>query len=488
MKRIVAIALVLVLIVALVGCGGKKRQPIVLTLSTEDSEAILRAAGIVLPDAETAPGANSIVKWICWFDYFHNYSEGEVVNTGYWTFTQKYKSDIEWIETTYYSYADTLANLLLSGDAPDFAQAATSSKGVFPMPCINGMYQPVDPWIDYTDPLWEGMADAADYFALGDYHFAIVTDVTFKDVVPYNRRVMSEWGFDDPAELYANDEWTWSVFAEMCREFSDGDADRYALDGWYIVNGICEQSTGHYGIEMDENGKYYSNIDDPIIEVGQNLIYSLMKDDCFYHVGNSYWQNRYEDLYGAGVKEGLCLFWFCDYEGWKLPVEEMNNIWGDVTEGEFMLAPLPRYDDGDGIYYLNSVPTGYVICNGARNPEGAALLAMCDRFKIIDPTVISVDKKQLKETYLWSEEMLDMYDTCYNLAHENIRMFYTGKLPDNLEEAYNQCCDWGIRRRGASTSWAQLKEQYGDQIAYYCDELNAMIDAYEYTGQYLGTK
>ncbi|MCC8196979.1 MAG: hypothetical protein LIO49_09375 [Ruminococcus sp.] len=75
------------------------------------------------------------------------------------------------------------------------------------------------------------MADAAEYFALGDKHFAIVTDISPRMIVPYNRRVIEEYGFDDPAELFYNDEWTWDVFYDMCVEFSDEDEDRYALDG-----------------------------------------------------------------------------------------------------------------------------------------------------------------------------------------------------------------------------------------------------------------
>ena len=87
MKRIVAIVLALVLIFALVGCGKQKREIVKLTLSTEDSEAILAAAGIRLPPAETAAGANTTVKWLAWYDEFHNYSEDEIVNTGFYTFT-----------------------------------------------------------------------------------------------------------------------------------------------------------------------------------------------------------------------------------------------------------------------------------------------------------------------------------------------------------------------------------------------------------------
>lgn len=55
MKRIAAILLALVCIMTTVGCGKKQRKPIRLTLSTEDSEAIMRAAGITLPPAEEPP-------------------------------------------------------------------------------------------------------------------------------------------------------------------------------------------------------------------------------------------------------------------------------------------------------------------------------------------------------------------------------------------------------------------------------------------------
>ncbi len=476
-KRILALVLALLVVFVLVGCKDNKRKVVHVTLSTEDSEAILAAAGIRLPDAELALGTGTTVEWFAWYDPFQNYSESEVVNTGYFTFTEKYSGKIEWIETDYYERNNDLANLVLAGTAPDFAPAGTDNTATFPMQCIKGMYQPIDDYVDYTDPLWQGMADAAEYFALGADHYAIVTDVSFKDVVPYNRRVMEEWGFDDPAELYYNDEWTWDVWYEMCIDFSDPDEDRYALDGWYYVNGICEQSTGITIISKDEEGNFYSNIDDPIIEVAENMIYDLVKNECTYRKGNDYWAGRNDMQYGAGVKEGLCLFWFCDISGFRMPVEEVEQIWGDITANEIMFAPLPRYQDGDGTYYLNATPSGYMLVSGAENPEGVALLASCERFKIIDPTVISIDKKQLKEKYLWTNEMLDMYDICKQLVLDNTVMFYTGDLGDNLNSAYNSV-SWGINRAGASSSWAQLKEQQRDTIDYYLEELNAIISEY----------
>ena len=482
MKRIIALALAMVLVVALVGCGEKKRQPIQLTLSTEDSEAILRAAGIALPDPAEVGKAGK-VTWLSWMDPFQNYDEGEIVNTGYYTYQHRYGGELDWRETLYADMNDTLATLVIGGTSPDMTLAGTSNTATFPLNCLKGMYQPVDQWIDYeNDPLWSGIKDAADYFALGSKHFAMVYDIVFKDVIPYNRRVMNEWGFDDPAELFYADQWTWDVFAEMCRSFSDPDENRYALDGWYYVIGLAEESTGQYMIEKDENGQYYSNLDDPYIEVAMNLIYDLVKDECTYHEGNDWWARR-GGVSGTGVTQGDCLFCPINIEAaFMQPVADIAALWGDMTEEECMFVPFPRYQNGDGNYYINSQPTGYMLCAGAPNPNGATLLASCMRFKVIDPTVIDIDERLLRETYLWTDEMINMFKTCEEIAAANVSMFYTGNLPTNLQNAYDTL-QWRINRTGGQYTWAQLKEEYSDQIDYYLVNLNDTLAKYAETGE-----
>ena len=68
MKRVFAVVLTSLMLITLFGCGGRKRAPIQITLSTEDSEAILNAAGIRLPDAEEAKGAGTVVDYLSWGD------------------------------------------------------------------------------------------------------------------------------------------------------------------------------------------------------------------------------------------------------------------------------------------------------------------------------------------------------------------------------------------------------------------------------------
>ncbi len=475
MKRIFATLLAIILILSLVGCGGNKREIVKLTLSTEDSEAILAAAGITLPPAEETAASGSTIKWLSWWDSFHNYADDEIINTGFWTFQEKYGCDVEWIETTYEMRFDDLANLILTGNAPDFYPAGME---IFPSKVLRGMFQPVDSYIDYNDPLWEGMRDYVyTYYSLNDRPYVIGTDTGFDNVVAYNRRVISEWGFDDPATLYYNDEWTWDVFYDMCVEFSDPDEDRYALDGWSYNSGIMH-SCGEVLVPYDtETHRFYTNIDSPAIEKAANLLYELNKNECIYPRWNNGWAIR-SGAEGGGMREGLCLFYIRGTWSFTGPVDDISAIWGDITNNELMFCPLPRDPSGDGCYYSESTISGYCIVSGAENPEGVALLAACDRFKVLDPTVVSIDRKQLEETYLWTEEMLEMYDECYRISSsENVVVVYNaGGYSDKISSTLGTL--EGVADAQEASTWAQLKEQNSEKLAYYVDELNMDLDEY----------
>lgn len=481
LKRILAISLAALMIVALVGCGGKKRERIALTLSTEDSEAILNAAGIYLPDAETAPGANSVVKWYANYD-FYQYSEGELANLGFFTFKERYGGDSEWIEYPSWEERYTqLANLVLAGTSPDFMPGVPD---LFPNKALKGMIQPVNDYIDYSDPLWGPMKDYAEkYFSIGDKVYIIAYDMSCNLVCPYNPRVIEEWGFDDPAELYANDEWTWDRFADMCYEFTDGDQDRYALDGWYFSRAIM-RSAGISTVSLDSTtGKFVSNLDDPRLERAAAVLYDLNKAETIYPWWNG-WQLR-NGTDGGGMKEGTCLFQPIGMWGFTSgDYESVSAVWGDTKNGEIMFVPIPRDPNGDGIYYMDAQPSGYAIIAGATNPEGVGLLAMCDRFKTIDPTVENINRLQYKTKFFWTDEMLEMWDECYELANAD---------PDHVIIAYADDSNGGLGNSigtrittiddnahstsaaGAQT-WAQIKESQGDALQYDIDELNQQID------------
>ena len=480
MKRFIALALTLLMIVALVGCGSKKREPIELTLSTEDAEAILAAAGVRLPDAENAPGANSTVVWFGWSDPFQLYSEDDMPNTGFWTFKEKYNGKLQFDETTYQTHHDDLAMRISGGTPPDLIPGGSNATAIYPMNAIRGMIQPIDPYIDYDDPLWAPMKGFADLFMLGSNHYQICITTKPSNVVVYNTRVIDEWGFADPAELYYNDEWTWDVFQDMCMDFSDPDEDRYALDGYAYV-GFPMASTGQHVIYHDPVTGYSSNLDSPEIERAMNLLTELCRNECTYREGSNLWALRNSGTFGAGMKEGLCLFYVIGESFFEHSVEEVEAVWGAISEGEIMFAPLPRDPMGDGVYYSESsfedVKGACGIVNGASNPEGAALLATCIRFRVVDPTVKAIDERNKRQIYLWNDAMIEMSKECQEIADRHPLVDPIGNLPTNLNNIADRLCGNGIARNASST-WAQLKEENADSLDYYIQDLNAEIASY----------
>ena len=473
-KRIFAILLAVLMITALVGCGSKKRQPIQLTLSSEDSEAILAAAGIVLPDAETAPGANTSIQYCYYYDDFHNYSEDELVQTGYWTFQQKYHGDVEWIETTWSDLNNDIANLVLAGNPPDFSRAWESS---FPNNFINGLYQPVDEYIDYSEPLWSGMEYFSDtFFSVGGRPYMFLTDVKNNSMVLYNRRIFNEYGFDDPAELYYNNEWTWDEMMDMALDFCDPDDGRYAFNGWH-TDATFLSSTGTYLVMLDaESGKFVSNVDDPRLERAASWLSDSGKNDLPYPMWSNGWTLNYGEE-GGGMKEGKTLFAM----GPAYILDEITSLeqeeerFGSMENEEVMIVPVPRDPNGDGEYYIDSIPMGYCLVKGARRPEAVALLAACERFKIIDPTVIRIDDKQKMEVLKWNQEMMDMWKHMYDLANSHSTIVQYSDLGSVTTYVGNMI---GFNNGENPSTWAELKEANKESLEYAIDELNAELATY----------
>lgn len=162
--------------------------------------------------------------------------------------------------------------------------------------------------------------------------------------------------------------------------------------------------------------------------------------------------------------------------GFTGTVEEISAVWGDMTEGELMYVPMPRDPNGDGNYYLESYPNGYCIIKGCDNPDGVALLVSCMRFKVLDPTVVDIDRRLLEEVYLWNKDMLDMHDYLIDLVNtsESLIMSYDAGMGDTVNNAVSNI--EGFSHSQNISSWAQVKEAYGDSLQYGIDELNKTID------------
>lgn len=370
-----------------------------------------------------------------------------------------------------------LATLVLSDDTPD---AYPGDNETFPFYAVGKkMFAPVDDYVDFDDPLWRDVKQFTDdYFSIGGKHYMLISDIGLDYVCGYNRRVINDYGYEDPAELFRNDEWTSDKWLEMCIDFTDPDDERYAVDGWYYDLALMYMSGTPIVSYNVESGKFESNIDNPGLERAANVLYEMKRNDCIYPVWENGWKLRGgEEIQGVGVKDGLTLFFVVGLWGITGTVEDVGTRWGDMTEGEVMFVPMPRDAQGSE-YYVTAKPDGFCIINGAENPEGVALLASCCRFKSLNPTVMDVDRMQLVNKYLWNQDMLDMYDTVKEMVKgPNSLVDYGDGLGDDLKSAVAHFNNLG--RNASATTWAQVKESYGDVLEYEVEEFNKTIEQYE---------
>ena len=254
-KRIFAAACALSLACSMAACGSSssdssssKKEAKAMT---DDQKEQVNALQDKLPDIELS---NKTIKWMAHYDI--NPSDGKSESPAISLFQTKYGGKIEYVQTTWDNRYTDLAKAVMANDSPDFFPA--DDMDAFPKGAIKAMFEPIDDVVDFSSDIWSSSQTLNDSFVFNGKHYVAAIDVKPQYVCTYNTKTISDFGYDDPAELYANDEWTWSKFTEMCLDFADSEADRYALDGYLYVKALND--TCGYPLIGLEDGKLVNNM------------------------------------------------------------------------------------------------------------------------------------------------------------------------------------------------------------------------------------
>ena len=225
-KRIFAAACALSLACSMAACGSSssdssssKKEAKAMT---DDQKEQVNALQDKLPDIELS---NKTIKWMAHYDI--NPSDGKSESPAISLFQTKYGGKIEYVQTTWDNRYTDLAKAVMANDSPDFFPA--DDMDAFPRGAIKAMFEPIDDVVDFSSDIWSSSQTLNDSFVFNGKHYVAAIDVRPQYVCTYNTKTISDFGYDDPAELYANDEWTWSKFTEMCLDFADSEADRCCL-------------------------------------------------------------------------------------------------------------------------------------------------------------------------------------------------------------------------------------------------------------------
>ena len=456
-KRLLAAACAVTLCCSMAACGSGDSSTSANSDAGEkklDSSQAEKVESLKdkLPDVELK---DKTVTWMGHYDI--RPSEGQVENPGMKLFKEKYGGEIAYKQTTWDNRYTDLAKLVMTNKAPDFFQA--DDMDAFPKGAIKNMFEPIDDVIDLNSEIWASSKTINDTFVYGGKHYVAAIQAGPRYVCVYNKKTIEDNGFEQPADLLAQDKWTWSEFSKMCTDFTDADSDRYALDGyWYsqALNDTC-------GVPLIglKDGKIVNNMSDSAIAKVQDLMYQLEKQEVAFPRCDNSWKTRGDGTTGEGVGSGLTLFIPCGmYAIEDTPAK--TKVFGDIKAGEVMFVPMPRLDDSD-TYYVSANVNGYLMCKNATNPEGYAALMNCLKVSADEATDIRI--QQLKDEYGWTDEMIEMREKVYKMASENPVYDFSYGVSSDLRTLMENTVNQATMVTGGDTlTWTACVEKYKKSV------------------------
>lgn len=468
-KKIMAATLALTMTAGMAACGDKDNSSDGSSVApgvdlNESQKQIVDAHASDLPDKELS---NKTITWMAHYDI--NPTEGKVKSPAIQLFETKYGGTIEYRQTTWKNRYTDLAAAVMANESPDFFPA--DDMDTFPKGAIKAMFQPIDDYIDLDSELWAASKSVCDSFMFNGKHYIAAIEAQPTYACVYNRTTINENGYDDPAELFANGEWDWDVFTEMCLDFTDADQDKYALDGYWYNKALSETS----GVPMIglEDGKLVQNMSDPAIEKVQERMYNLQKNGVVFPRSENNWKTRGDGANGEGLGSYLTLFIPIGLYAIECPPESCTPF-GDIEAGEVMFVPMPKDPDSDATY-ISARVHGYVICTGAPNPEGVAAYLDCEQVTNQAEDIKQITTDTLKNEYKWTDEMIEMRETLYQMAAENPVFDLQDGVSDDLSTLMMTVSQATMISGGGETTWAACRSENEVAVEYLINEANSNI-------------
>lgn len=345
-KRVLALALALSIVLTLAACGGNKNGDD----ANKGTSGGISIENVFDTDAfiATIPAElkGTTVKFLNWYDPYDFDQEGKVIDA----FEQATGINVEVIDVEYgAAYNDKLAGLIATGDSPDlyamdYARAAYM-KHAQPIVAATGYDFADKAWNPYVKQMYS--VDGIQYAANLSYtpFIRMLTTV-------YNKQVMEEFGFEDPWALYKEGKWTWEKAMQMCEEWVKQGTEYYGFGT--VVYDMAGQTMGLDFMKYD--GKQW-NLDlysadvveawrwtlekkaERLIVQGTNTVFDAAKPFALFSTDNT-----------AGL--------------------EKMNTWNTKIKryGYFAAAPMPHFEGKERYTIVNEL-NAFAVPIGAKNAK-----------------------------------------------------------------------------------------------------------------------
>lgn len=399
---------------------------------------------------------NKTVKWLSYYDLNPSSKDAEKY-ASVELFEKKYGGKIDWIPTTWSSSYDDLATCVIGGEGIDIFP---SEENNLPKGVACGMFQPVDKYIDLNSSVWKNTKSAMDTYKFGGKHFMFVTSVSAKYFVYYNTATIKKYGLKDPWKLYEDGKWNWNTFKSMLKKFVDEDEERYGLDGW--GNQLALLYSAGKPVVGQSKGHLVSNLESKTVEKAMNYQYGLYEDGLVMDNNNFYWIDKPQMMGSGNQLFRIGGYWeiWCDPQEWisEIPPENLG------------IVPVPS-PKGSKSYQAAQL-SGYVLCRGAANPEGAARFAECEIVASYDKNLRKLERQRNIDNCGWSPKIADKVDKINELARKYPVVDLAAGCSDKIADITIYGGDVGIRAAFRGVNWSETRETTAYVVEMLVDEID----------------
>jgi len=249
----------------------------------------------------------------------------------------------------------TLISMVNAGDQVDVAQANDQNFPVYPLKKI---VQPIDQYLDLSDPLWNPAVTKA--YTFGGKSYAVGTSAA-PIVIYYNKTLFNDNGVKTPTEYYNEGNWTWETFRQVAMELTqdtdgDGKNDQFGFGWWDGGFALFAGSNGKTVLSFNDDGTITTNYDSENIMEAMQFTQDAFLKDKFIDV------EKEGDYFNAEFKHGkLAMTAEFGFAGFTVYSSDYEIDFVPVPTG-----PKGTKDVGPGGL------TGWAIPTASKNPEGAA--------------------------------------------------------------------------------------------------------------------
>ncbi len=292
-------------------------------------------------------------------------------------------------------------------------------------------------YISLDQPWWD--INATNDLSIGNKVYIIAGDIFYKhyDGTPmmmFNKRILTDYGLDDPYQLVNDGKWTLEKFNEMAAGVKtdldgNGKFDKEDMFGFSTQADYAHSMLNACGVKYsskDEN-------DFPVMSINNEKTIEVL-DLILEHYVNDTWC-----LHRDGAAASMSQFWVFP-QGHSLfywGLARYINLGLRDMEDEFGILPLPKYDEAQERYYHlpnNWHSYAYMIPKSTGNVERSTYISDALGYYGRQYILPAYYDSCLTRKYVRDDESAAMLDIIFNSATYDLGVVYgIGGFPTQID-------------------------------------------------------